>query len=228
MKKQKTEILSQEINWQTAPITPSWDAAPEISDNDPEEEIEPEGKKTKRRTEALKYRLKNTIYRRAFSETQLMDAVGFDFADGDIINCITAGDVDAMSYLKLIIRQQNLEYVLMSTWCMANDDILQIEEWIEAGKIKKCDMYVGEIFPGTYRVEYEELKRVITPEIGRIAVFRNHSKIFAGYGDKFHFGIQTSANINTNPRTENGCIQISREIFEFYKSYFDGIKSFEK
>lgn len=31
----------------------------------------------------------------------------------------------------------------------------------------------------------------------------------------------------TNPRTENGCITISNEIYKFYKDYFDGIKSFE-
>ena len=59
-------------------------------------------------------------------------------------------------------------------------------------------------------------------------VFKNHSKIFAGYGEKYYFGIQTSANINTNPRTENGNITLSKELFQFYKSYFDGIKSFEK
>ena len=157
-----------------------------------------------------------------------MDAVGYDFQDGDIYHCITAGDVDGLSYLKVVLRQQNLDYVLISTWVMANDDILQIEEWLKAGKIKKCDVYVGEIFPGTYKVEYEELKRVITPDVGRIAVFRNHSKIFAGYGNKFYFGIETSANINTNPRTENGCITINREIYEFYKEYFDGIISFDK
>jgi len=28
--------------------------------------------------------------------------------------------------------------------------------------------------------------------------------------------------------TENGCITITKEIYEFYKSYFDGIISFEK
>lgn len=168
------------------------------------------------------------MYRRAYSETQLLDIAGFDFKEGDTIHCITAGDVDALSYLKVMLRQQNLDYCLMSTWCMANDDILQIEEWLKAGKIKKFDAYVGEIFPGSYRVEYAELQRVITPDIGRICVFRNHSKIFAGYGPKFHFGIQTSANVNTNPRTENGCITISKELFEFYKSYFDGIISFEK
>ena len=102
---------------------------------------------------------------------------------------------------------------------MANDDILQLEEWLTSGKIKKCDVYVGEIFPGSYRIEYSELKRIITPEIGRVCAFKNHSKIFAGYGSKFHFGIQTSANINTNPRTENGSITINKEIFHFYKDY---------
>lgn len=70
------------------------------------------------------------------------------------------------------------------------------------------------------------LKRIIPEYGGRIAVFKNHSKIFAGIGKKFAFGIQTSANINTNPRTENGCITIGNDIFEFYKTYFDGIKSF--
>ena len=44
----------------------------------------------------------------------------------------------------------------------------------------------------------------------------------------FYFGIQTSANINTNPRTEQGSITIDKGIFDFYKEYFDGIKSFEK
>jgi hypothetical protein len=192
------------------------------------ENLAEEVTQSRRRSVALKMREKNTVYRRAFSETQLLDIVDNDFQEGDTIHCITAGDVDALSYLKLILRQQDLDYCLMSTWCMANDDILQIEEWIKSGKIKKFDAYVGEIFPGSYRVEYAELQRVITPDIGRICVFRNHSKIFAGHGSKFYFGIQTSANVNTNPRTENGCITISKQLFEFYKSYFDGIKSFEK
>jgi hypothetical protein len=204
-----------------------WEVDGVVADN-----IEvPENEQTtrpRRRTEALKQRLKNTQYRRAFSETQLLDAIGLELKDGDTWHCITAGDVDSLSYLKVILRHQDLEYCLFSTWCMANDDILQIEQWLKDGRIKKLDAYVGEIFPGTYSVEYSELKRIITPDIGRIAVFRNHAKIFAGYGQKFYFGIQTSANINTNPRTENGCITINREIFEFYKSYFDKIESIDK
>lgn len=212
-------------------MTDQWQVDGSLWDDEPDkgEVIEKEPDNTPsshRRTVALKQRNMKTVYRKAYSETQLLDAIGMDFKEGEIYNCITAGDVDAMSYLKLIIRQQDIEYLLISTWVIANDDILLLEEWINDGKIKKCDVYVGEIFMKSYVFEYEDLKRIITPKIGRIANFKNHSKIFAGYGSKFHFGVQMSCNINTNPRCENGSITINKEIFDFYKQYFDEIKSF--
>lgn len=186
-------------------------------------------KRTRRRTTECVELSSKYLYRRAFSETQLLDVLGFDFKDGESYHCITAGDVDSLSYLKCILRQQNLDYCLFSTWCMAAEDILQFDEWLEAGKIKKLDAYVGEIFPGSYRIEYDMLKELFDRhKCGRIAVFKNHSKVYAGYGKKFYFGIETSANINTNPRTENGCITIDKGLYEFYRSYFDGIISFVK
>lgn len=167
------------------------------------------------------------LYRRAFSETQLLDVLGTDFKDGDSYHCITAGDVDGLSYIKCVLRQQNLDYLLFSTWCMAAEDILQIREWVEDGRIKKLDAYVGEIFTSSYSVEFKMLNDLVKEyDLGRVTVFRNHAKVFAGYGGKFHFGIETSANINTNPRTENGCVTISKDLFDFYKTFFDGIISF--
>ena len=185
-------------------------------------------KKSHRRNTECLVRLDRNIYRKAYSETQLLDVLGFDFKEGESYHCITAGDVDSLSYLKCVLRQQSLDYCLLSTWCMAGDDIMQIEEWLESGKIKKLDTYVGEIFPGSYKMEWKKLNEVFEKyKCGRISVFKNHSKIYAGIGNKFAFGIETSANINTNPRTENGCLTISKEIYEFYKGYFDKIKSFQ-
>lgn len=187
--------------------------------------------RTHRKTEVYELTPK-FLYRRAFSESSMLDALkapGFNFEYGHVYNFITGGDVDSLTMLKAVIRQQNLEYCMASTWCMGAEDILQFRKWVEDGKIKKLDMFVGEIFSGSYAVEYRMLKRLYRdyPDLGRIALFRNHSKIFAGYGDKFPFGIQSSANINTNPRTENMSITIDQGIYEFYRNYFDGIRSFE-
>ena len=156
-------------------------------------------------------------------------APGFQFEEGHCYNFISAGDVDSLSYLKAVLRQQPLDYCLASTWCMGAEDILQFREWVESGRIQKLDIYVGEIFHGSYGAEFRMLKRLYRdhPDLGRFALFRNHSKVFAGTGPLFSFGIQSSANINTNPRTENTCITIDRGLFEFYKQYYDGIISFE-
>lgn len=169
------------------------------------------------------------LYRRAYSELTLLDLMNdCDFNNDDCYHFITAGNIDSLSFLKIILRKQNLDYCLFSTWCMAPEDILQFDEWLKQGKIKKLDAFVGEIFPNTYKKEFEFLKEVFkNNNCGRIAVFKNHSKIYAGYGEKFYFGIESSANINTNPRTENCCITIGDGIYNFYKEYFDNIKSFE-
>ena len=203
----------------------------DFSDLDFEEEKPKyEEKKPRRRTTECLELSQKYEYRRAFSEVKLLEAMKYEpLKQGINYNFITGGDVDGLSYLKIVLNNQNLEHCIFSTWCMAAEDILQFDEWLKAGRIKKLDAYVGEIFPNSYKLEYKQLTEMFDRhQCGRIAVFKNHSKIFAGYGDKFYFGIQTSANINTNPRTENGCITIDENIYHFYNDYFKGITSFDK
>jgi len=195
----------------------SWNTEKEISETKP----------TKRRTVACVEMSTKHLYRRAYSELQLLELNKNGYKQDHSYHFITGGDVDALSYLKTILHEQNLEHCLFSTWVMSAEDILQFEQWLKDGKIKRLDAYLGEIFKNSYTVEYIMLKDMFKKyQCGRIAMFKNHSKIFAGYGNKYSFGLETSANINTNPRTENACITINKEIYNFYKEYFDGIVSF--
>jgi len=167
--------------------------------------------------------------RKASSENKLLDAFkNEDFNDKSYFSILSQGDVDFLSFLKLMISRQKIEYCLLSTWCMAMNDVQQIKKWFESKDIMMIDAYVGEIFPNQYSQQYHELSDTIGKYSGRICVFKNHSKIFAGTGDKFSFGINSSANINTNPRTENTNIMIGSDIFKFYKDFFDGIKSYNR
>lgn len=195
------------------------------------EETKPEKVKHKRgrRVECIERENRN-MYRRAFSETQLLDIFGLEnLKENHSYHCISAGDVDSLSYLKIILRQQNLDHLLFSTWCMAADDIMQFEEWLEAGKIKKLDAYLGEIFPKSYPFEWKKLNEIFEKyKCGTISIFRNHSKVYAGTGDLYSFAIESSANINTNPRTEQTCITVDKELYIFYKDYYSKIISFEK
>ena len=171
-------------------------------------------------------------YRRAFSEIQLLDTLGgaFRFEAGRAYHFLTAGNIDSLTFLKAVLRQQSIRHIVVSTWCMGADDILWFREQVEADRIKRMDLYLGEIFSGSYRTEFSMVKDLYAdhPELGRYALFRNHSKIMAGTGDKFTFAIESSANINTNPRTENTVVTIDEGLYQFHKDYFDGIISIEK
>lgn len=173
------------------------------------------------------------LYRRAFSEVTLLDSFGelpHQFKNGECYNFITGGDIDELTYLKVILRSQTLDHCLLSTWCMSAEDAFQIIEWLDSHSIERMDIYVGEIFKGSYKLVWRQLHDwyLEHPERGRICVFRNHSKIIAGSGPSFAFGLQSSANVDTNPRTENACLQIGQDLYKFYKDFFDGIVTFEK
>jgi len=176
-------------------------------------------------TKAIKTQLAAITLKRAMSESILCDILPHNFETGEVWHVISGGDVDSLSFLKHIIKQQNLKYCLFSTWCMGSHDVADFAQWVESGKIGYLDAYVGEIFTTSYSKQFEELKQVVN---GRICVFKNHSKVMAGIGDKFSFVIESSANINTNPRTEQTVISINNDLFNFYKEWFDGIKSYNR
>lgn len=166
--------------------------------------------------------------RRASSEAILAHILPAVIEDGDSWHVISGGDVDSLSYLAHILKSTSLDYCAFSTWCMALPDVEQFEKWMQSKQIKHLDAYVGEIFPNQYGDEYEKLCQLIEPTKGRVCVFKNHSKVMLCKKGKQHWVIQSSANINTNPRAENTIITASKELFDHHKAFFDGIKSFDK
>jgi hypothetical protein len=181
----------------------------------------------KQKPHAIARRTEND-YRRAFSETKLFDVLPHPLQPGITYHVMTGGDIDGLSFLKHVLRDQALDYCLFSTWCMAGEDVDQIGAWMAERKIGRLDAYVGEIFPGSYSAQFAGLKEITKKCGGRVCVFRNHAKVFAGIGERYAFGIASSANVNTNPRTENTVVTIGRDVFEFYKDFFDGVKAFNR
>lgn len=166
--------------------------------------------------------------RRAKAEATLDEILPKTIQLGDSWHVLSSGDIDSLSYLNHIVKNHTLDYCLFSTWCMAMPDIAQFKQWLETGRIKHLDAYVGEIFPGQYADEYAALVEITRQHGGRTAVFKNHSKVFICKAPGLDITIESSANINTNPRTENTVITHDAGLTNHHKEYFDGIKSFNK
>jgi len=112
------------------------------------------------------------------------------------------------------------------TELLSGDDAREIGTWIDKKLIDRIDFYVGEIAKASYAECTHDLTEISQKTGGRCGVFRNHSKAMLCYGERFDCAILSSANVNTNPRTENTVIICNTSVADFYKSYFDDIKPF--
>lgn len=166
--------------------------------------------------------------RRAKAQATLAEILPTTFTPGDSWHILSSGDIDSLSYLAHIVQNQPLDYCLFSTWCMAMEDVKQLRTWLQSGQIKHLDAYVGEIFPNQYPEEHTVLIETLRTHGGRVCVFKNHSKIFCCQAGATHIVIESSANINTNPRTENTQITADAGLYHHHKTYFDGVRSFNR
>ena len=168
------------------------------------------------------------LSRKILSEQALLEQMDWHFKEGDCYHCFSFGDVDSLTFFKHILRQQPVKYLALSTWCMAGEDVADLRKWYRKGMLGRVDFYVGEIFPGSYSHVYDAVIEFCEECGGRVAVFRNHSKVMAVIGERFDCLIESSANVNTNPRSENTVITVDRQLTRDYVRLFNGIKSFDK
>ena len=185
-------------------------------------------KQPKKRVEIQHRKGHRHMSRKASSEQALMKAMDWHFEEGDCYHCFSWGDVDSMSYFKHVLHQQKVLYLAISTWCMAGEDVEDLEEWYHRGMIGRVDFFMGEIFQGSYPEVYAEVKEFIQEENGRLCTFRNHSKVMVIIGERFDCLIESSANVNTNPRSENTVLTVDRSLAAAYVDLFNGIQSFDR
>lgn len=194
-------------------------------------EIEdPEGDSVARRTA-----LRRHLYRRASSEADLLDTfcepVVKPLEKGCCYSFLTRGDIDALSFLKLVTRMQHISYAIVSTWCVDMTDVQTMKKWVDQGKIDRLDLYLGEIYTtGRHGLEAADFQGAFEGyDNVKVAVARNHSKVMAIRGDLFTCVVLTSANINTNPRIESTAILVPDDdeadgLFGFYEDFFRSVK----
>ena len=173
-------------------------------------------------------RTRNRIsVRRASSEAELATLLPPYIDEGDSWHVISGGDIDSLSFAAHLIKHELFDRMLVSTWCMSLDDVIRLDGWLRAGTLRWLDAYVGEIFPSQYQAAYSKLCATVRTHAGRVATFRNHSKVMLLSSSRTnrHLVIESSANVNTNPRTEQTCVTADAGLFHFYADFFDGIKS---
>ena len=159
----------------------SWDSL-DFDSSETNKKSKDEDKKTRRRTTECLELSQKYEYRRAFSEVKLLEAMKYEpLKKGISYNFITGGDVDGLSYLKIVLNQQNLEHCIFSTWCMAAEDILQFDEWLKSGRIKNLMPMLVKFFPIVINLNINKcLKCLIGTSVVALLFLKTTAKFLQG------------------------------------------------
>lgn len=169
--------------------------------------------------------------RRATAEKTLASILPARFERDVTYHVLSHGDIDALSYLRHAIATSGyFDLVLISTWCIAMPDLLELRRWLDSGQIDRLELYGGEIFPSQYPDEYALATRMADDFGMRLTVARNHAKIMlaSNRASDTNLVMEGSANVNTNPRIEQTAVSNDAALLEFYLDFFRGLKTIDR
>ncbi len=186
--------------------------------------------KQTQRSAAIARKASALVLRRAKSEAELARLLPPVLAPETSYHIMSSGDIDALSYLRHIVNGMPLDRLTLSTWCMNLDDAQWLFAMQDSGKLDIIRLYFGEIMPGTYPDVYEYVSAMERAGRCQMTIARNHSKIMLGYNEPNDsaYVIESSANVNTNPRIEQTAIHTSKPLHDFYADFFDRVQCIDK
>jgi len=111
----------------------------------------------------------------------------------------------------------------ISTWTAASADLTRIHELIGGGKILSTRWLVDFSFQRRAPALASQLREQFGCDAVRVS--KNHAKLAILKNDAWDLVIQTSMNLNTNPRFENFHAAHDPELAAFYRSILDEIWS---
>jgi len=166
--------------------------------------------------------------RRARSEAALSDILPARLQPGTSYHVLSSGDVDALSFIAHLARAHRLDDLLISTFCLSLPDLEWLAQQQTCGRIGHIRIYCGEILRNTYPDVYDRLCSMERAGQADLTIARNHAKITLAAAGSARYTVESSANMNTNPRIEQSAVHSDPALYAFYADFFAGIKCIDK
>lgn len=140
---------------------------------------------------------------------------------------VTDGGFSSISFVKYISDRCHIHEFYASSFRIGKKELRLIHNLYRSGVIDMCHFAVGTLMANDsesvkrYKY-YEDFKSLCDTNGWKYSVVNNHSKIMLFDTDVGKFVIETSSNLNENPKIEQFSFEKDEELFEFYKTVFAG------
>lgn len=137
---------------------------------------------------------------------------------------ISIGKFSSLGFIEYIASQTIIKQMTVSTLRVGKKHLKALDILYKKGKLLKVNFIVGNIMKQdsklgkSYRY-YDDMTNVCERNNWNVVVRNNHSKILLFDTDNGKFVIETSSNLNENPKMEQFSFYKDDEAYKFYKQF---------
>ena len=138
---------------------------------------------------------------------------------------VSSGGFSSISFVKFVADRTHINYLFASTLRVGAKHLKIIDNLKRAGKLDICEFVVGSIMRDGSRTDkkygyYDDLEKVCRVNGWTVRVLNNHSKILLFDTFDGKFVLETSSNLNENPKCEQFSLERDEGLYDFYLNFF--------
>lgn len=146
--------------------------------------------------------------------------------DDNVYKFISDGGFSSCAFIKFVADRAVIHNLHASSFRIGKKELQIIDMLFKSGRIKQCFFAVGTLMANDSDkakkyAYYSNFRDVCNSNGWEYATVNNHSKLILFDTDQGKFVLETSSNLNENPKIEQFSFEKSASLFEFYRSAFD-------
>ena len=144
----------------------------------------------------------------------------------EIYKFVSCGNFSSISFILYLCDRTKINNLYASSLRIGRKHLQIIDAKRKEGKIDMCYFAVGSLMKDCgntvkkYRY-YDDFEKVCENNGWKYSTVNNHSKLLLFDTDLGKFVLETSSNLNENPKIEQFSFEKDDELFDFYKSVFE-------
>jgi hypothetical protein len=141
-----------------------------------------------------------------------------------------SGGFASVNFIKTIANKEPIEELTASTLRIGEKQFICLSNLSKREKLQRATFFIGSIMEedAAKNKKYDYYTRFMdtAKNFGwEVYVVNNHSKIILMRTNENYYVLETSSNLNENPKIEQYSLENSKELYDFYYNFFEILKT---
>lgn len=150
--------------------------------------------------------------------------------DGTVYKMVSFGGFSSLGFINFVANRTKIFDMTASTLRVGKNHLKVLDVLHKKGLLEHAHFIVGSIMSsdsvtGKKYGYFDSLQDVCDANGWDITVYSNHSKVILLDTDAGKYVLETSSNLNENPKMEQFSFEKSDELYEMYKNVFEEVRS---